>query len=94
MSTMLKRIPYFVVIPAFTVVAVLVSLAQPGHHLDAEKIGAAAGAKPTVAKDGVVRIAWSRTDVPVTIDGLAVLGKRYKVVVSNGKVEVTPVPVR
>jgi hypothetical protein len=38
--------------------------------LDAEKIGAAAGVKPTVAPDGVVRIAWARTDVPVTVDGM------------------------
>ena len=39
--------------------------------LDAEKIGTAAGVKPTTAPDGVVRIAWARTDVPVTVDGMA-----------------------
>lgn len=38
--------------------------------LDAEKIGAAAGVKATTAPDGVVRIAWARTDVPVTVDGM------------------------
>jgi hypothetical protein len=38
--------------------------------LDADRIGAAAGVKPTRAPDGVVRIAWARTDVPVTVDGM------------------------
>src|SRR5207253_2494314 len=40
-------------------------------HLDAAKIGQAAGTKATTTKDGVVRLAWSRTDVKVTVDGLA-----------------------
>lgn len=71
MNTALKRVGHFAVIPAVGIIAALVAIAQPVHGLDAEKIGAAAGAKPSVAKDGVVRIAWSRTDVPVTIDGLA-----------------------
>jgi Domain of Unknown Function (DUF1259) len=39
-------------------------------RLDAGKIGRAAGAKATTAKDGVVRIGWPRTDVKVTVDGL------------------------
>jgi hypothetical protein len=43
--------------------------AQP-PKLDADKIGAAAGVKPTTAPDGVVRIAWARTDVVVTVDGM------------------------
>jgi hypothetical protein len=38
--------------------------------LDADRIGTAAGAKTTRAPDGVVRIAWARTDVPVTVDGM------------------------
>src|SRR5262245_39060921 len=38
--------------------------------LDAEKIGQAAGVKATTAADGVVRIAWARTDVAVTVDGM------------------------
>lgn len=38
--------------------------------LDAEKIGQAAGVKATTAPDGVVRIAWARTDVAVTVDGM------------------------
>ena len=37
--------------------------------LDANKIGQAAGTKATTAPDGVVRLAWARTDVPVKIDG-------------------------
>src|SRR5437870_12003743 len=43
--------------------------AQGGKALDANKIGQAAGTKPTTAPDGVVRLAWARTDVPVKIDG-------------------------
>jgi hypothetical protein len=42
-----------------------------GTHLDANKIGQAAGTKATTTKDGVVRLAWSRTDVKVTVDGMA-----------------------
>src|SRR5262245_3872834 len=38
--------------------------------LDADKIGTAAGVKPTKSTDGVVRIAWARTDVAVTVDGM------------------------
>src|SRR4051794_3722855 len=33
--------------------------------LDAEKIGQAAGTKATTTPDGVVRLAWARTDVAV-----------------------------
>jgi hypothetical protein len=39
-------------------------------HLDAKKIGAAAGSKATTTKDGVVRLGWARTDVKVTVDGM------------------------
>src|SRR5262245_42966287 len=39
-------------------------------HLDATKIGTAAGAKATTTGDGVVRIGWPRTDVKVTVDGM------------------------
>src|SRR6266704_5658164 len=67
----LKKVGYLASIPAVGLVAILAALGQPSHGLDAGKIGAAAETKTTVAKDGVVRIAWSRTDVPVTIDGLA-----------------------
>src|SRR6476646_9836203 len=43
--------------------------APEAHQLDPEKIGAAAVTKAT-AKDGAVRIAWARTDVPVAVDGM------------------------
>jgi hypothetical protein len=43
---------------------------QPRAKLDAERIGAAAGVKATTAPDGVVRVAWPRTDVAVTVDGM------------------------
>src|SRR5262245_24329525 len=38
--------------------------------LDADRIGAAASVKPTKSADGVVRIAWARTDVAVKVDGM------------------------
>ncbi|HKZ11497.1 MAG TPA: DUF1259 domain-containing protein [Rhodanobacteraceae bacterium] len=38
--------------------------------LDAAAIGKAAGTKATAQKDGVVKIGWSRSDVPVTVDGM------------------------
>jgi hypothetical protein len=44
--------------------------ARPDAHLDADKIGVAAGTKPTLTKDGVVRIAWARNDVAVKVDGM------------------------
>ncbi len=37
--------------------------------LDADKIGELAGAKATKTPEGVVRVAWPRTDVPETVDG-------------------------
>ena len=43
------------------------ALASNAGKLDADAIADASGAKPTIAPDGVVRIAWSRTDVPVSI---------------------------
>jgi len=36
--------------------------------LDADRIAAASGAKATTTPDGVVRIAWARSDVPVKVD--------------------------
>jgi hypothetical protein len=45
-------------------------LAAPEHRLDADKIGTAAGTKATTTPDGVVRIAWARTDVAVSVDGM------------------------
>jgi hypothetical protein len=45
-------------------------MAAQAAKLDAERIGQAAGVKATTAPDGVVRIAWARTDVPVAVDGM------------------------
>src|SRR5437762_1355790 len=67
----LKKLGYVALIPAVGFVAILATFGQTPHGFDAGKIGAAAETKTTVAKDGVVRIGWSRTDVPVTIEGLA-----------------------
>jgi hypothetical protein len=44
--------------------------AEPEMRLDGEKIGQAAGVKATTSPDGVVRIAWARTDVAVKVDGV------------------------
>lgn len=38
--------------------------------LDAAAISKAAGTKATAQSDGVVKIGWSRSDVPVTVDGM------------------------
>jgi hypothetical protein len=46
------------------------AFAQSESRLDAERIALAAGTKATTTKDGVVRIAWARADVPVTVDGM------------------------
>src|SRR5438067_1686588 len=47
-----------------------VALGQEEHKLDADQIAKASGSKATTAKDGVVRIAWARTDVAVAVDGM------------------------
>jgi hypothetical protein len=44
--------------------------ASPEERLDPDRIASAAGAKATTTPDGVVRIAWARTDVPVKVDGV------------------------
>jgi len=48
----------------------LVASAPPEDRLDPGRIASAFGAKPTVAADCVVRIAWPRTEVPVSVDGV------------------------
>jgi hypothetical protein len=42
----------------------------PAVKLDVGKIETAAGVKPSTTAEGVVRIAWARTDVAVTVDGM------------------------
>src|SRR5262249_22484219 len=60
-----------VILPALLVAAAGVYLlAAPEHKLDADKIGTAAGNQAATPPDGVVRIAWARTDVAVTVDGM------------------------
>jgi hypothetical protein len=46
------------------------AFAQDDRKLDPDKIAAAAGTKATTSKDGVVRIAWARTDIAVKVDGM------------------------
>ncbi len=46
------------------------AFAQGEGKLDADKIGQAAATKATTSPDGVVRIAWARTEVPVKVDGM------------------------
>jgi hypothetical protein len=43
----------------------------PDDRLDPRQIESAAGTKATVTDDGVVRIAWARSDVPVRVDGVS-----------------------
>jgi hypothetical protein len=42
--------------------------ASAEEDLDAEKIAVASGVKTTTTPDGVVRIAWARSEVPVKVD--------------------------
>ena len=51
-------------------ILVIASLPSMAAILDAAAIGKAAGTKATAQKDGVVKIGWSRSDVPVTVDGM------------------------
>ena len=68
---------------AFTCVVVLIACQEtpapePGQHpeppavvqLDPQQVEDGAEAKATVTADGVVRIAWARTDVAVKVDGM------------------------
>src|SRR4051794_26391899 len=48
----------------------LSAFAQDDHGLIADRIGSAAETKATTTKDGVVRLAWPRDDVKVTVDGM------------------------
>jgi hypothetical protein len=50
--------------------AALALRADTGGKLNADAIARAAGTKTTTTPDGVIRLGWSRTDVPVTVDGM------------------------
>src|SRR5205809_163090 len=71
MSTRMKTALGAGVLTALTIGVGAGLWAGGGPHLDADKIGQAAGSKPTTTKDGVVRLAWPRDDVKVTVDGMA-----------------------
>jgi Domain of Unknown Function (DUF1259) len=71
MGKMTKSILGAALLAALAIGAGAALTAGGGAHLDADKIGQAAGSKATTTKDGVVRLAWSRTDVKVTVDGMA-----------------------
>lgn len=59
----------FVALIALSSVLFAIASAQAGE-LNAKAIGQAAGTEAAVEEDGVVRIEWSREDVPVTVDGM------------------------
>jgi Domain of Unknown Function (DUF1259) len=70
MSNTIKQLVYGGLLTAFFAGAGWLVFAQDeAHRLDADRIAAAAGTKATT-KDGVVRIAWARDDVPVKVDGM------------------------
>lgn len=69
MNRCLSRLLLSVMLLALTLQAAGPALAA--QKLDPARIGEASGATPSVAEDGVVRIGWSRTDVTVTVDDMA-----------------------
>ena len=71
MSIKIRQLwPAGLLVPVFAAAGWFAFAAPKEHELDAEKIAAAVGTKTTTTKDGVVRIAWARTDVAVTVDGM------------------------
>jgi hypothetical protein len=68
------RVPRIPVRPLWTlVVAVSLAIAAGpalAAALDPAAIGKAAGVQAKQQDDGVVKVSWSRTDVPVTVDGM------------------------
>jgi hypothetical protein len=70
MNNRLQRLSFGLSLPLLLAGVNWLLAAQQKPPLDADKIAAAAGTKATTTKDGVVRIAWARTDVAVTVDGM------------------------
>jgi len=71
MSTRSNQILAGVSVAAAVLTAGWLAFAQPpAHNLDPDAIATASGAKATTTPDGVVRIAWARTDVSVSVDGM------------------------
>lgn len=69
---MTARLKTLVCISCFLAIgaASFFAFARDNHRLDANAIASASGSRATTTKDGIVRIAWARTDVPVTVDGM------------------------
>lgn len=61
----------FILLYMVAILAPIPVAASGQSGLDVRAIGDAAGAEATTTADGVVRLAWSRDEVPVAIDGLA-----------------------
>jgi hypothetical protein len=70
MKLMTKPVTFIAFLAVIAVSAIFSASAAPDERLDADKIGAAAATKATTTQDGVVRIAWARSDVPVKVDGM------------------------
>jgi hypothetical protein len=70
MSRLMKLVPPAAITGVIVAGLAFSATAAPEERLDAVKIGAASGAKATVAPDGVVRIGWPRDDVKVHVDGV------------------------
>lgn len=70
----MKTTPHLFTRPLWTLAAAaaLAVAAGPGFaaSLDPAAIGKAAGVKAERQADGVVKIGWGRSDVPVTVDGM------------------------
>jgi hypothetical protein len=62
-------LPLIVMLVGFVAPVRMAALGQQPDGLSAAAIEAASGAKATTTPDGVVRIAWARTDVRVIVDG-------------------------
>ncbi len=70
MSLKIKSLGAILFVSVFLTGLAFAVFSPQDNHLDAEKIAAASSSKTTTAPDGVVRISWPRTDVPVVVDGV------------------------
>lgn len=67
---MKKHFPHALVITGILFFQTPLVLAQATAGLNSDSIARAAGTSAAVQDDGVVRLSWSREDVPVTVDGM------------------------
>jgi hypothetical protein len=70
MNTTTKRIYGAGLLASVALGTGMVAFARYDSGLDPDRIASASGAKATVTPDGVVRIAWPRSDVRVSVDGV------------------------